>query len=243
MVLGDFRSLGVVADEPDDWRVVLHPGVARRRSCDLIDQALLDAFVIFPRHRADAAFQQAAVGKGTGVVAGREGPDHAWQGIQGVRIKGMRNRCYSLFFKRLHSLHDLVAEIDSADALVPLLNTGGFAGDRDFEPDPADTRRLNRQVAGFTGDACVGPVAPDHRIEGSVSAHLLVDHDVDEHVPFELYPGGFDQLDGHDVAGNAAFHICGSATVYPAVSNRCRPGIIAPAFTDRDHVGMTVQQQ
>jgi hypothetical protein len=155
----------------------------------------------------------------------------------------VRNRGHPLGLELLHGLDDLVPEIDATDPLVPFLNTGGFAGDRNFEPDPADTRRLDGQIAGFTGNTCVGPVAPDHGIESAMSAHLLVDDDIDEHVAFELQSRRFDEFHGDDVAGDAAFHICGSATIDPAVPDRCRPGIVPPAFTDRDHVRMTVQEQ
>src|SRR5262245_47625213 len=101
----------------------------------------------------------------------------------------MRNRGHAPCFEFLYGLHDLVPEIDPADALVSLLNSGRLPGDRDLEPDPADARRLNSQIAGLTRDARVGPVAPDDRIESAVSAHLLIDDDVDEHVASQPQAG------------------------------------------------------
>ena len=55
MIARDLRRLSVVADEPDFWRMILHPGVRRGGARHLIDQALLDAFVVLAGNRADAA--------------------------------------------------------------------------------------------------------------------------------------------------------------------------------------------
>src|SRR5262249_32659908 len=142
-------------------------------------------------------------------------------------------------------LRDLVAELNSADALVALLNAGGFAVDFDLEPDPADACGLNREVAGLAGNAGVSLVATDHRIQRAVAADFFVDDDIDVNVALGLEAGGPERSHCHDMAGNAALHIGGTASIDAAVLDGGGPGVVAPAFAtaNRNDVGVPVQEQ
>src|SRR5580693_7106866 len=81
-------------------------------------------------------------------------------------------------------LGDLVAEIDAANAFVPLLDAGRLALNFNLEPDAADAGGLHGEIAGLARNAGVGFVAPDHRVEGAVAAHLLVNDNIDHDVAF-----------------------------------------------------------
>src|SRR5262245_31505850 len=81
-----------------------------------------------------------------------------------------------------HCLRDLVAEIDSADTLVSLLDAGRLAVNLDLEPDAPDASRLHGEIAGLAGDTSVRLVAADHRIERAMAADLLVNDDVDQDI-------------------------------------------------------------
>ena len=102
----------------------------------------------------------------------------------------MRDRRDPLCLQICDRLRDLVAELNSADALVALLNTGRFAVDFDLEPDSADACRLNRQVAGLAGNTGVSLVATDHRIQRAVAADFFIDDDIDVNVALGLETGG-----------------------------------------------------
>ena len=83
-------------------------------------------------------------------------------------------------------LDDFVAQLNSADALVALLNPGGLAVYLDLEPDAADACGLHREIAGLAGDAGVRPIAADHRIERAVTADFLIDDHVDVDVALRV---------------------------------------------------------
>src|SRR5262249_33592778 len=149
MISWNFRGLRVVSHEPHLRRVQLHPGILRRRLRYPFHQAAFDAFVVLTRDRTHAAPQQAVDRKCARIISGREASDDARKRIEGVRIQRMRYRRDPLGLEIGDRLHNLVAEIDAADALVALLNTRGLAVNLDLEPDAADARGLHREVAGF----------------------------------------------------------------------------------------------
>src|SRR5262249_47993183 len=180
----------------------------------------------------------------TRIVAGGEAADNARKRIEGVGVERVRDRRNPLRLQISDRLRDLVAELNAADALVALLNSGRFAVDFDLEPDPADACRLNRQVAGLAGNAGVSLVATDHRIQRAVAAHLFIDDDIDVNVAFGLEAGGQQGFDCHDMAGNTALHVGGTPAIDAAVLDGGGPGVVAPAFaTNRDDISMPVQQQ
>src|SRR5205807_1504190 len=107
----------------------------------------------------------------------------------------------------------LVAEIDSADALVALLNAGGLAADFDLEPDAANAGRLHGKPAGLSRNTRIRLVTADHRVERAMPAHLFIDDHIDINVTFGLHPRGKKPLHCHDVARHSALHIAGAAAV------------------------------
>src|SRR5713226_5884922 len=119
----------------------------------------------------------------------------------------MRYRCNSLCFQICDRFDDLVAELDSADALVTLLNTRWLAVDFYFEPDAADAGGLHRKTAGLTGNACVGLVAADHRVQGPMPADFFIDDDIDMDVALGLHARRQKAFHCHDMAGDAALHV------------------------------------
>src|SRR6202023_1947479 len=139
MVARNLGGLGIVADKPYLGRMQLHPGVFGGGACNLFNQALLHALVVLPGHRADAAFEQAVRGEGARVIAGRKAPDNAGQRVERIRIERMRDGRDALGLEISNRLDDLVAELDSADALVTFLNAGGLAVNFDLEPNAART--------------------------------------------------------------------------------------------------------
>ena len=239
------RRLGVETDEAHLRRVILHPRVLRRGAGDLVDQAILDALVVFAGHRSDASLEQAGVGKGARIVAGGKAADDARQRVEGIGVERMRHVGHPPVLELLHGLADLHAEIDAADALVALLDAGGLAEDQNLEPDAPDTGRLNGQAAGFAGNAAIRLVAADHRIQCSVSAELLVDDEVDHDVALGLEAGGEQAFHRHDMGGDAALHVGGATAVDAPVLDLAAPGVLAPPFlpADRYHVDVAVQQK
>src|SRR5262249_9797640 len=140
----NLRCLGVIADEPHLGRVLLHPGILGRGARHLLDQAALDALVVLAGHRADAALEQAVHRKRARIIPGREAADDAGKRIERVGIERMRDGRYALGLEVGDRFDDLVAELDSADALVALLNARRLAVNLDLEPDAADACRLDR---------------------------------------------------------------------------------------------------
>src|SRR5689334_9261261 len=51
VIAGNFRGLRVVADKTHLRRMILHPGIFRRRLRDMLNKAALDAFMVLTRHR------------------------------------------------------------------------------------------------------------------------------------------------------------------------------------------------
>ena len=100
---------------------------------------------------------------------------------------------------------------------IALLDAGRLALDLDLEPDAADAGRLHREVAGLAGNAGVGFIASDDRVERAVAAHLLVDDDVDHDVALGRKAKLLEVLDSKDVARDAALHVAGAAAVDAAV--------------------------
>src|SRR6185295_3599840 len=239
------RGLRVIAHKPNFRRVKLHPGILGCRARNLIHKALLDPFVVLAGNGADAPFQKTVCRERTRIVAGGETSDDAWKRVERVRIQGVRYRRDPLRLKVRDRFHDLVAEFDAADPLVALLDTGGLAVNLDFEPDAADACGLHRQVARLAGNAGVSLVPADHRIQSAVTADFLIDDHVDVDVALGLHAGGHQAFHRHDVAGNAALHVGGPATIHATVLDRGRPGVIAPSFAtaDRNDVGVSVQEQ
>ena len=78
-----------------------------------------------------------------------------------------------------------------------------------------------------------------------MTAHFSVDDDIDVDVACELHPGFLEEFNGEDMAGDAALHVAGAATVDATILDRGGPGIIAPTLTvaNRDHVRVSVEQQ
>ena len=142
----------------------------------------------------------------------------------------MRDGRDPLGFEIGDGLGDLVAEIDAAHALIPLLDARRLAVDLDLEPDAADASGLHREVAGLAGNAGVGLVAANDGVERAVAAHLLVNDDIDHDVAFGSEAEFLEVLHGEDVARDAALHVAGTAPVDAAVLDRRRPRIVAPAL-------------
>src|SRR5262249_28555857 len=245
MLARDFGGLRVVTDEAHHRRMILHPRILSRRAGDLIDEALLHAVVVLAGHRADAALEQAGCREGAWKVAGREAADDARERVDRTWVERMRHGCDALVLELLHGLGDLHAEFDPAHALVTFLDAGRLALNLDLEPDAADAGRLHVEIAGLAGNAGIGLVAADHRVERSVPTQLFVDDDIDMDVALGLEPRRLEILDREDVARDAPLHVARSAPVDAAVLDRGRPGIVAPAFAvaDRDDVRMPVEQQ
>src|SRR5262249_92101 len=131
----DFGSFRVVADELHHRRMVLHPRVLGGDLRDLLDQALLDALMVLARNRPERARQHRARREGARIIAGLEAADDAGKRIDSARIERMLYGRYAIVLKVEHRLHDLVAEIDRADAEIALLDAGRLALDVDPEPD------------------------------------------------------------------------------------------------------------
>ena len=83
-------------------------------------------------------FSRQLTGNALGVISGREASDDAGKRVEGVRIQGVRHGRNSLGLEVRDRFHDLVAEIDAADALVALLNARGLAVESQSQPDTAD---------------------------------------------------------------------------------------------------------
>src|SRR5262245_51739022 len=115
--------------------------------------------MVFARDRSDAPLEQAVRRKGARIIASLEAADDAWQGIDGARVKRVRDGCDALRFEIGDCLCDLVAEFDAADALIALLNSCGLAVDLDLEPDPADAGGLHRKVTRLARDSCIRHIA------------------------------------------------------------------------------------
>src|SRR5262245_64818701 len=98
----------------------------------------------------------------------------------------MRHGRNALRLEICDRLHDLIAEVDAADALVALLNARGLAVNLDLEPDAADACGLHREVASFSGYARIGLVAADHGIQRAMAADFLVDDHVDVDIALGL---------------------------------------------------------
>src|SRR5262245_53717768 len=182
MIPRDFGRLRVVTHEAHLRRMKLHPRILGCRPGHLFYEALLHAFMVLSRNRTDAALQKAVGGECARIIAGGDAADNARKRIEGVGIEWVRDRRDPLCLEISDRLRDLVAELNSADALVALLNTGRFAVDFDLEPDSSDACRLNRQVAGLAGNAGVSLVATDHRIQRAVAADFFIDDDIDVNV-------------------------------------------------------------
>src|SRR5262245_34056957 len=245
VIARNFRRLRVIADEPHLRRMITHPRIFGRRARHLLHEASLYAFVVLARHSADATFEQAVGGERARVVTRRKAADDAGKRIEGIWIERVGHRRDALGLEIRDCLGDFVAQLNSADALVALLNAGGLAVNFDLEPDTTDACGLHREIAGLAGDAGVRLVPADHRIDGTVSAYLLVDYPVDVDVALGLETGGHKAFDRHDVAGNAALHVGGTSPIDAAVLNGGRPRIVAPAFAtaDRNDIGMAVEEQ
>src|SRR5215510_3923042 len=190
MIPRDFGRLRVIPHEAHLRRVELHPRILGCGACHLLHEALLHTLVVLSRNRADAALQKAVDGKGARIVAGGEAADNARKRIEGIGIERVSDGRDPLCLQLCDRLRDLVAELNSADALVALLNAGGFAVDFDLKPDPADACGLYRQVAGLAGNAGVSLVATDHRIQRAVAADFFVDDDIDVNVALGLEARG-----------------------------------------------------
>src|SRR3982074_3599647 len=240
-----FRRLRVIPHEPHFRRVDLHPGILGRRARNLIHETLLHAFVVLAGDGADASLQKAVRGERAGIVARGKASDDARKRVERLRIQRGRYSRPPPVLQVRDRLHDFVAELDAADALVALLDTSGLAVNFDFEPDAADACGLHRQVAGFAGNACVSLVPADHRIQCAVTAVFYIDDHVDVQVALGLQAGGHEAFNRHDMTGNAALHVGGPAAVHATILDRSRPRVIAPSFSaaDRDDVGVSVQQQ
>ena len=157
----------------------------------------------------------------------------------------MRHGCHALGLEICHRLDDLVTQIDPADAFVALLNAGRLAVNLDLEPDAADASRLDREIARLSGNAGVGLVTADDRIQRAVAADLLVDHDVDVNVALGFQTCGQQAFHRHDMARNSAFHVRGTAPINTAVLYGGGPWIVTPSLpaAHRDDIGMPVQEQ
>src|SRR5262249_34105427 len=97
----------------------------------------------------------------------------------------------------------------------------------------------------LAGNASIGLVAADDGIQRPVATDLLVDDDIDVNVALGLQPRGQQAFRRHNVAGDTTFHVGGAAPIDAAVLDGGGPWIIAPslAATDRDDIGMAVQEQ
>jgi len=122
-------------------------------ACHLLQEALLHAFVVLAGHGADAALEQAIDRERARIIAGRKAADDAGKRIEGVWIERVGDRRDALGLEIRDRLDDFVAQLNSADALVALLNPGGLAVYLDLEPDAADACGLHREIAGLAGDA------------------------------------------------------------------------------------------
>src|SRR4051812_39070096 len=173
----------------------------------MLDEAPLNALVIFAWHRCHATLQQACGRERAWKAAGVEGSDHARQCIDRFRIKRMLDAGQALYFKRLHRLDNLVSKLDPADALVAPLDAGRLSLNLNLEPYSADASGLHRESARLAGDTCVRGIAADHGIQRAMATHFLIDYDVYQNVAFQLNACRLQKLDRQNVAGDSAFHI------------------------------------
>src|SRR5690606_1631752 len=180
------RCLGIIANEAHDRRMVLHPGILCGHCGNLVYKALLDALVILTGHGRHTALQQSGVREGARIIASLKAADHAGNGINRGGVERMPNGGDTLILKFLDGCCDLVTEIDRTDTLIALLNARWLSLDKNFEPDPSNTSRLDGKITGFPRNAGVGGITTDNRVERSVPTDLFIDHNIYENVALQL---------------------------------------------------------
>src|ERR1700751_3329764 len=149
-----------------------------------------------------------------------ECPNHAGYGIDRFRIERMLDGGDALSLKRLDCLGDLVAKFDPAHPFITSLDARGLSLEFDLKPDATDTSRLHCKPAGLSGNSGIGFISADHGIECAMPADFLVDDDVDVNIALRLEPALNHVLDRHDMAGDAALHVAGPASVKPTILDR-----------------------